>query len=190
MSRLNPIAPEDATGRAGELLGLVKQKLGLVPNMARAMANAPSVLEGYLLLGGALSKGALPPKVREQIALAVGEANGCEYCVSAHSAIGRSLGLTAEQIRDSRLGFAVDPKADALVRLSRKVVETRGLVSDEDLEAARDAGVDDSEIAEVVGHVALNVLTNYFNHLAGTDIDFPRAAPLSGASPEAVGAGV
>jgi uncharacterized peroxidase-related enzyme len=185
MARLNQIAPESATGRARELLDAVKAKLGLVPNMTRAMANAPSVLEGYLQLSGALAKGALPPKVREQLALAVGQANGCDYCVAAHSAIGRSLGLTPDQIRDSRLGVAIDPEADALIRFSRKVIETKGQVTDEDLQAVRSAGVDDEQIAEVVGHVALNVLTNYFNRLAGTDLDFPRAEPVSVSASEA-----
>src|SRR3954470_13315981 len=107
MSRLTQLDPEAATGRAKELLGAVKSKLGLVPNMTRAMANAPAVLDGYLQFSGALNKGSLPAKVREQIALAVSQVNGCDYCLSAHSAIGRMVGLTAEQIRDSRLGTAV-----------------------------------------------------------------------------------
>jgi len=178
MSRINQLNPEAATGRAKELLGAVKSKLGLVPNMTRAMANSPAVLDGYLQFSGALNKGALPAKVREQIALAVSEANGCNYCLSAHSAIGKMVGLTAEQIRDSRLGTAVDPKTDALIRLARKVVESRGRVNDADLEDVREAGFDDGVIAEVVAHVALNVFTNYFNELAETDIDFPRAEPL------------
>jgi uncharacterized peroxidase-related enzyme len=183
MSRLNQINPEQATGRAGELLAAVKGKLGLVPNMTRAMANAPAALDGYLRFSGTLARGTLPAKLREQIALAVAQANGCDYCLSAHSAIGRMVGLTAEQIRDSRLGTAVDPKADALIRFARKVVETRGRVSDADLEDVRDAGFDDGAIAEVVAHVALNVFTNYFNNVADTDIDFPTAQPLHAATP-------
>src|SRR5215470_9472432 len=101
MSRLNQLSSEGATGRAKELLGAVKSKLGLVPNMTRAMANAPAVLDGYLQLSGALARGTLPAKVREQIALAIAQANECDYCVAAHSAIGKSIGLTADQIRDS-----------------------------------------------------------------------------------------
>jgi uncharacterized peroxidase-related enzyme len=178
MSRLNQLSPDTATGRAKELLGTVKNKLGLIPNMTRAMANAPAVLDGYLQFSGALSKGTLPAKVREQIALAVSQANGCDYCLSAHSAIGKMVGLTAEQIRDSRIGTAVDPKTDALIRFARKVVETRGRVSDADLDDVREVGFDDGVIAEVVAHVALNVFTNYFNELAETDIDFPKAEVL------------
>ena len=179
MARLQQIAPESATGRAKELLDAVKTKLGIVPNMMRAMANSPAALEGYLGLNGALNKGTIPARTREQIALAVGEVDGCDYCLAAHSALGKRAGLTAEQVRDSRLGHADDPGADALIRFARKVVDERGLVSDADLQEVRAAGFDDGAIAEVVAHVALNVLTNYFNIVAGTDIDFPRAEPLA-----------
>ena len=183
MSRITQIDPEAATGRAKELLDAVQGKLGLVPNMTRVMANAPAVLDGYLQLSGTLGHGSLTAKAREQIALAVAQANECDYCLAAHSAIGRMVGLTADQIRDSRLGTAVNPKADALIRFARKVVETRGRVSDADLEDVRDAGFDDGAIAEVVAHVALNVFTNYFNNVADTDIDFPTAQPLHAATP-------
>ncbi|HJZ54384.1 MAG TPA: carboxymuconolactone decarboxylase family protein [Gemmataceae bacterium] len=183
MSRINQLNPETATGRAKELLGAVKSKLGLVPNMTRAMATAPAVLDGYLQFSGALAKGTLPAKVREQIALAVSQANGCDYCLSAHSAVGKMVGLTADQIRDSRFGTAVDPKTDALIRFARKVVKTRGRVPDADLDDVREAGFDDGVIAEVVAHVALNVFTNYFNEVAETDIDFPKADALNAATP-------
>ena len=178
MSRINQLSPETATGRAKELLGAVKSKLGFVPNMTRAMANSPAVLDGYLQFSGALNHGILPARVREQIALAVSEANGCDYCLAAHTALGGMVGLTAEQIQDSRHGTAVDAKTDALIRFALEVVETRGRVSDADLYDVREAGFDDGAIAEVVAHVALNVFTNYFNELAETDIDFPKAAPL------------
>jgi uncharacterized peroxidase-related enzyme len=179
MSRLTQIVPESATGKAKELLDAVKGKLGLVPNMTRAMANSPAVLEGYLQLSGALGQGALPAKTREQIALAVAQANGCEYCLAAHSAIGKMTGLTADQIRDSRRGTSVDPKENALVRFARKVVDSRGKVTDGDLAMVREHGYTDGEIAEIVAHVALNVFTNYFNNVTRTDVDFPAAAPIT-----------
>lgn len=178
MSRIPQIHPESASGKAKELLDAVKGKLGLVPNMTRAMANSPAVLDGYLSLSGALSKGNLSAKQREQIALAVGEVNGCDYCLAAHSTIGKMVGLTAEQIMDSRRGTAIDPKAEALVKFARRVVDERGRVSDLDLADAREAGLDDAALAEVVANVALNLFTNYFNHFAETDIDFPRAEPI------------
>jgi uncharacterized peroxidase-related enzyme len=178
MSRFTQIAPETATGKAKELLDVVKSKLGLVPNMTRAMANAPAVLDGYLALSGALGKGSLSAKQREQIALAVGQANHCDYCVAAHSAIGKMVGLSADQILDSRRGTAVDAKTDQLLRFARKLVDKRGNVSDNDITDLRAAGFDDGAISEVVAGVALNIFTNYFNQVAGTEIDFPQVEPL------------
>lgn len=178
MSRIHQIAPEAATGTAKELLDAVKAKLGLVPNMTRAMANSPAALQGYLGLSGALGKGSLSAKNREQIALAVGEANQCDYCLAAHSTIGKMVGLTPDQILDSRRGTAIEPRSDAVIRFARKVVNERGLVSDADIAEVRAAGLDDGGIAEVVANVALNIFTNYFNHVAATDIDFPKAEAL------------
>jgi uncharacterized peroxidase-related enzyme len=178
MSRIHQINPETATGRAKTLLDTVKIHLGLVPNMTRAMANAPAVLDGHLQLSGALNKGTLPAKVREQIALGISQANECDYCVAAHSAIGKSLGLTADQIRDSRLGTAVDPKTDALINFARKVLDGRGRVTDTDIRDVRQTGFDDGAIAEVVANVALHVFTNYFNQVAETDIDFAKVPEL------------
>src|SRR6516225_9027243 len=143
MSRLHPIAPETTSDRVRTLLDAVKSNLGLVPNMMRAMANSPAVLDGYLQFSGALGKGSLSTRVREQISLAVAQANGCDYCLAAHSTIGKMVGLTPEQIRDSRLGTAVDPKADALIRFALEVVRTRGQVSDAALADVREAGFDD-----------------------------------------------
>jgi len=178
MSRITLIAPETATGKAGELLAAVKSKLGLVPNLTRAMANSPAVLEGYLGLSGALAKGALPSQTREQISLTVGQANECEYCLAAHTTLGKMAGLSPEQIRTSRQGTSLDPKSDRVLRFARKVVDRRGLVSDADLDELRKFGLDDGAIAEIVANVALNIFTNYFNHVADTDIDFPKAEKL------------
>jgi uncharacterized peroxidase-related enzyme len=179
MSRLKTISPESATGKAKDLLDGVNTKLGMVPNMMRAMANSPAVLEGYLQLSNSVGRGSIPAKTREQLALAISEANGCEYCLAAHSAIGKMVGLTLDQIRDSRLGTAVDHKTDVLIRFARKVLDARGRVSDSDVDDVRDAGFDDAVIAEVVANVALSVFTNYFNSVVETDIDFPKAPELN-----------
>jgi len=179
MSRINQISDQNAGDRARGLLDAVKSKLGFVPNMTRAMASSPAVLDGYLQLSGALGKGGLSARLREQLSLAVSQANGCDYCLAAHSAVGRMVGLTAEQIRDSRLGGAIDPRADAMIRFALEVLEKRGKVSDDALAEVRAAGFGDEVIAEVVAHVALDVFTNYFNNVAATDLDFPRAAALT-----------
>ena len=179
MERITPVNPQAVQGRARELLDAVKARLGLVPNMTRSMAVSPPVLEAYLGFIGALGNGVLPARVREQLALNIGEANDCDYCVSAHCALGKGAGLNDQDILDSRRGASADPKADVLLRFARTVVEKRGLVEDADIAAVREAGYGDAEIAEVVAHVGLNVFTNYFNNVAGTAIDFPKAPALS-----------
>jgi uncharacterized peroxidase-related enzyme len=186
MARLTRISPETVSGRARGLLDTVKAKLGLVPNMTRAMANSPAALDDYLQLSRALGEGVLSDRVRKQIALAVAQANGYDYGLAAHSAVGRMVGLTADQIRDCRLGNAVDPKADALIRFALKVLDARGRVDDTDLEAVRRAGFDNAAIAEVVANAALHVFTNSFNRMAGTVLGFPAVAAL-GPEPAAAG---
>jgi uncharacterized peroxidase-related enzyme len=150
--------------------------MGTVPNMTRTMAVSPAVLEGYLGFSGALGGGALSPRVREQIALAVGEANRCEYCVSAHTAIGRHIGLAEEELAASRNGASSDQRVEAALRFATALVERRGQVTDADVAQVREAGWSDAEVAEIVAHVALNIFTNYFNTAAATEIDFPRIA--------------
>ncbi len=172
------VAPESATGQAKELLSAVQRKLGLVPNMTRAMARAPAVLDSYLQMNAALAKGALPLKTREQIALTVGQANGCEYCLAVHSALGKSAGLAPDQILGARRGVANDASTSALLQFASAVVEKRGRVDAADLNAVRSAGFGDDAIAEVVANVALNLFTNYFNHVAATSLDFPAAPAL------------
>lgn len=178
MSTFSLVAPESATGQAKQLLSTVRAKMGLVPNMTRAMARAPAVLDAYLQMSGALSKGALPARAREQIALAVAQANHCDYCLAAHSAVGRSVGLAPEQILAAREGRAEDTSTNELLRFVAVVVEKRGRVAASELTAVRAAGFGDDAIAEVVANVALNLFTNYFNHVAGTVVDFPPAPAL------------
>jgi uncharacterized peroxidase-related enzyme len=174
MSTLPLIDPATATGKAADLLAAVQRGLGVTPNMTRAMANAPALLDGYLALSGALSKGTLKAATRERLALAVAQDNACDYCLSAHSYLAEHAAeLAAADIAAARQGANDDPRIAALLTFAIAVNTTRGGVSAEDLDAVRAAGASDEEIAEVIGHVALNVLTNYFNKAAGVDIDFP-----------------
>lgn len=182
MSRIHLVEPATATGQSKELLDAVHQKLGRTPNLMRVMANAPAALNGYLQFSGALGGGALPARLREQIALAVAEANQCAYCLAAHSAIGKSVGLSQSQIDDARRGEAVEPKHDAAIRFARAVVDRRGHVTADELASVRQAGYDDGAIAEIIANVALNIYTNYINHAADTPVDFPEAKPLALAS--------
>jgi uncharacterized peroxidase-related enzyme len=148
--------------------------LGAVPNLFRVVANSPVALQGYLSLSNALTRGALPAATRERIALAVAEINRCDYCLSAHTYLGKNLAkLDDAEIVANRGGASMDPKADAAVRFAAKVARERGHVSEDDLRAVKLAGYDDAQVIEIVLHVALNTWTNYLNEVAKTDIDFP-----------------
>lgn len=174
MPRLKAIETTEADPRTKELLEGVQKKLGMTPNVMKTMANSPAVLEAYLGFSGALGKGTLPAKLREQIALTVGELNRCEYCLSAHSAVGKMVGLSDEEIADSRRGVSPDRKTEAVLQFASKVVTERGWVSDDDVAALRAAGTTDAELAEIVAAVALNTFSNYFNHVAAPEVDFPE----------------
>ncbi len=175
MSRITTIASIEAAPAAAQpLLEGAKKSLGSVPNIFRVIANSPAALEGYFGLNGALAKGKLDAKTRERLALTVGEINGCGYCVSAHSYMGKNLAkLDDAEIAANRMGASNDTKADAAVRFAAKIVRERGHISDADVAAVKAAGYDDGEIVEIVLHVALNTLTNYVNEVAKTEIDFP-----------------
>ena len=176
MSRLIAIQPEKATGKAKELLDAVQAKLKITPNMTRVMANSAAVLQGYLQFNGALAGGVLNPKLREEIALEVGEQNACEYCVSAHTAIGKMIGLSDAEIEAARYARSSSPKHAAALVFARQLVASKGHPADADFSAARAAGLSDAEIAEVIAHVALNIFTNYFNNTAEVEVDFPKIA--------------
>lgn len=182
MARLPIIQPEQSTGKTHDLLIAVKKKLGLVPNMTRVMANSPAVLEAYITFSGALDGASLNAKIRESIALGSAEANQCEYCLSAHSTIGKLAGLNEAEILDSRRAQASDAKPAAALHFSRVLIEKRGAASAADVEAARKGGLTDGEVAEVVALTALNIFTNYFNTAFQVDVDFPRVIPSRQAS--------
>ena len=179
MSRIQPLDPEKAKGKAQELLAAIKAKSGRVPNIMKTMAHSPVALQAYLGLSGAFADAKLSPKVREQIALAVGEDNQCHYCVAAHSAIGKHAGLTPEEIEGGRRAKSPEPKTDAILKFAQRLSANRGNITDAEWAEACKAGCSDEEVLEIVTAVSLNLFTNYVNHVADTAIDFPQVPPLT-----------
>lgn len=188
MPRL-PLVDPTQPSASKPLLEAVGTKLGFVPNITRAMANSPAVLKAYHDFSGALAGSSLSARKRELVALAVAEVNGCGYCLAAHTATGGSLGLGQDALTDARASRSADPKTAAVLRFARALVVQRGLASDADLRDVRAAGVADAEIVETVATVALNVFTNWFNHVAQTPIDFPAVPPLGTCASDAPTAG-
>lgn len=178
MNRITQLDPGSATGKTKQIFDGVQAKLGIVPNLFRVLGNSPAALEGYLNFSGALAGGALDAKVREQIALAVAEINDCAYCRSAHAYIGGKAGLSERDIADARKIVATDARTEAILNLARSIVVQRGELSESEFKAARAAKLTDAEIVETTANVALNILTNYVNHVAQTVVDFPEVKSL------------
>jgi uncharacterized peroxidase-related enzyme len=174
MSRIAPIDPATAQGKAAELLAGVGKALGTVPNLMRTLSHSPAALQAYLGFGTALAAGKLSARVREQIALAVAGANTCEYCASAHAFLAGKLGVKPLEAQANLAGTSSDPRVEAALEFARQVVAKRGWVDDADVTRLRGAGYGDAELVEIVATVAINIFTNYFNHVAQTEVDFPR----------------
>lgn len=179
MARLNLVQNNEANGTAKELLEGVQKGLGMTPNLMRVLANAPAALESYLKTNATLSGGVLPGPIRERIALRVAELNRCQYCLSAHTLLGKHAGLSEAEVHAAREGASQEPRANAVLELVTAIVKKQGRVSASELAAARGAGLTDAEIVEVVSNTALNILTNYINNVAGTEIDFPKVELLA-----------
>jgi uncharacterized peroxidase-related enzyme len=178
MSRLPQIDPATATGKAATQLEETKKALGSVPNLFKVLVNSPAAVKGYLALNSALAGGVLPFPVRERISILTAELNSCTYCLSAHTFTGGKFAKLSEaELAAAREGKSEDPHIQAILRLTHSIVEGRGQGGEQAIEAAHAAGVTDEEIAEVVANVSLNVMTNYFNELVDTDVDFPRVSP-------------
>lgn len=179
--RIKPVDPEMAKGKAKRVFERLQSTLGLVPNLVRVLGNSPAALEGYVNLGAAVSTGSFNQKIREQIALTVAEINLCSYCLSAHTYLAEKAGLAPAEIANATRASASAPKVDAILKLARTIVNERGQISDSDLERAQAAGLTDSEIVETLANVVLCIFTNYVNHMARTEIDFPQVKPSKAA---------
>lgn len=190
MNRLTQLDPATANGKTQHLFQGVQHKLGVVPNLFRVLGNSAAALEGYLNFSGALAGGVLDAKVREQIALAVAEINDCTYCRSAHTYLGGKVGLSEGEMADARKVVARDSRTAAILDLARSIVVQRGQLSEGEFRAARAAKLTDAEIVETTANVALNLLTNYVNHVARTVVDFPEVkSGEAEAADEACGTG-
>lgn len=177
--RMKAIDPAMASGKAKELLDAVQRKYGGAPNSFRTMANAPAAFQGFLDLSGTLEGGVLPFETRYQIAIAVSELNGCAYCLSAFTAIGRANGMKDETLAMCQTAGSTDPKVDAMLKFAVALVRERGAVTREDFQKVKSAGCSDEEILEIVANVALFTMANYTNLAISAEVDFPLVMPMN-----------
>lgn len=178
MARIHPVEQETADAETREILGVVRKKMGLVPNFIATMANSSAVLKAYLGFSRSLSTGSLCPRLREQIALVVSEANGSCYCVAAHTVLSQGTGLSKQETIDARRCLPTDMRERAALEFARDVVQSRGQITDQKVAQLIDAGFSEGEISEIIANIALNLFTNYINLVAATDLDFPAAPNL------------
>jgi uncharacterized peroxidase-related enzyme len=178
MPRITAVTPDDTPLKSRPLLDAVGKKFGRVPNMIRTLAQSPAGLGFYLAQTQALAGGALDPRLREQIALAVAGFNDCEYCACVHTLAGKGRGIDPAELASNRAGRSTDPRTQAALDFVTQILVTKGHVGDDALLAIREAGYDNDAIVEIVAHVGMNIFTNYFNHIAETVIDFPLIKPV------------
>jgi uncharacterized peroxidase-related enzyme len=177
MARTTALKPEQVPAESKPTLDGFSKSIGFTPNMMASFAQNPIAFSAWATLLGSLSK-ALDVKTRDSIGLAVSEVNGCNYCLTVHSFTAEHMAkMPADEIILARQGHATDLKRDAAVQFARKVIETRGKVSDGDLKAVRDAGHTEANIIEIVALVAMYSLTNFFNNVFDPDHDFPAVTP-------------
>ena len=174
MSRINVVERDQANDEQAALYAGIDQALGMVPNFLKVFANSPAALRAFLGLHGIAGEGSLDPQTRERIALTLAGQNGCEYCASAHTAIGRKAGLDNDEMAANREGKSGDEKAAAAVKFARALVEHTGEVTKAEIQAVRDAGYSDADIVEIITHVGMNILTNILAKASRVEIDFPK----------------
>src|SRR5689334_13730103 len=173
MPRLNSVDPDEATGKTKELLDMVQQRTGRIPNMVRLMANSPAALGGYLNLAAALAGSTLSAELRDSVAILVAADGKSDYTLAAVSALARKGGLTDDDIAAARHAHAMDARTHAALRFTEHLLEERGHVSGSELDKLMEAGFTDGEVAEIVATVVLNIYRNYFNLVAAPELDFP-----------------
>lgn len=176
MSRIKLVTRETANPDQKALLDTIQKKLGMVPNFLNVMAHSPDALQAFLGLNTLAEAGLLDPKIRQSIALVVAQDNSCEYCLSAHSAMGRKAGLSNSEIEANRSGTSEDAKAAAAVTFAHALNKHMGDMTQAEFDAIRDAGFSDAEIVEIIIHVGMNILTNLLGKAVQVDIDFPKVS--------------
>lgn len=174
MARINVVTHETANAEQKALFDAIQSKLGIVPNFLKVFANSPEALKAFLGLHGIADAGSLDALTRERIALTLAQQNACQYCLSAHTAIGRKAGLDNAEMEANRAGSSHDAKAAAAVRFARTLVVNSGEVTSAELAEVRNAGYGDAEIVEIITHVGMNILTNILGKASRVDIDFPQ----------------
>ena len=174
MYLVKPLSYREATGKVKMMLEAVENEMGLVPNFFNTIANSPAAMEVYLSTSETLHGGVLPRKTQEKIAIAIASHNNCDYCLAAHTAIGRSLGIPDDELRSAQSGLSMDFKERAILEIAIELNAHHGHPGGEVLQKARTFGITVDELFEIAANVTLNILSNTVNGMAYTELDFPH----------------
>jgi uncharacterized peroxidase-related enzyme len=173
MSRIDPVVETEATPEEAEALAALRSAWGAVPELGRVIARSHPLTRALLAFDRELRRGRFNGAFAEQISIAVANENRCPYCLAAHTAAGRALGLGDDALADARSGRAADPRHAAALTFAQAVARERGHLEAAEVAAVRAAGWNDADLVELVGHVIATTLTNYLHHLSEVPIDFP-----------------
>ncbi|MBQ4836690.1 carboxymuconolactone decarboxylase family protein [Pseudoalteromonas luteoviolacea] len=173
MTRIKPIDPNIAEGETKEVLALAQKQFGGIPNAFKTLASSHVVLEAFLGMSSPLARGSLTPALREQIALAVAGKNNCDYCASAHTAIGEMAGLSTKEMALNLKGKSQESTTQCILEFVNHILESRGQVYDIEFIKLKELKLTDAEISEIVAHTAMNIFTTYYHMIAKTEIDYP-----------------
>ncbi|MBX9808714.1 MAG: carboxymuconolactone decarboxylase family protein [Sphingobacteriaceae bacterium] len=155
----------------------LQKGLGFVPNLYAYFAKSETALADYLTFQN--RKSTLKAKEREVINLVVSQVNGCRYCLSAHTVLGKMNGFTDEQIIDLRNGSAgFDSKIDVLVKLAKSITVNRGRADEALVESFFEAGYTEANLVDLVIVIGDKIISNYIHNLTGFEIDFPLAEKI------------
>ena len=175
MSRVS-IQPQAVPAASQPLLDQIQQAFGATPNMFKAVSKSPAALQSMWGFFGALGKGTLGARLGEQIAVAIANANRCEYCLAAHTLMAKKAGFSSEQIHALRRGaYAEETQLDALVKFAQTLVTTTGTLPEADVAALRNAGFSDQQVIEIISAISAILFTNMVNRVNDTVVDFPKA---------------
>ena len=178
MTTIKLVPDAQASAETQELYGMLKQKIGSVPNVYRVYGHSSAALKANLVMDDALSHGELTGKEIEIVALTVSQFNNCEYCLAAHTTVGKMQGMSEAQTIDARKGVYATSKEQSLIDFTKNILTKKGKISENDLTDFLQAGYSNGAVVEVIGQIAKNFFNNYTNHIAGTVVDFPKASAL------------
>jgi len=178
MTKIKLLPKEQASQATKELYSMLKSKIGKVPNVYKIYGYSHAALKANLVMDDALSNGELSAKEIEVIALTVSQFNNCDYCLAAHTAVGKMYGMTDEETINTRKGEHSSKKAQSLIDFTKEILNKKGKIEVLDLNKFYQAGYNNAAVVEVVGQIAKNFFNNYTNHIAGTEIDFPQVKAI------------